>query len=173
MDLLDEKQIIVITDEMINKDNKEDIKRLVQKTRILNETMMDINSLLEDSGNELLRTIEITDDTEEILQDTNVELAVANKDQKSGYLLKSTIIGGVIGLLLGGPLGGLAGWSISATITGITALTGSILGSVTFGGTAYGLVKNKRENASKDCKKICEDRKNVSKKNKIKKYNVM
>lgn len=167
MNLLDEKQIIVITDEMIEEENKEDIKMLVQKTRILNETMMDLNSLLEDSGNELLQTREITDETEEILQDTNVELAVANKHQKSGNLLKSTLIGGVIGLILGGPLGGLAGWSISATITGITALTGSILGSVTFGGATYGLVKNKNEIAAQDCKKIIEDRK------KAQKYNLM
>ena len=159
MELLDEKQIIVITDEIIDEENKEDIKRLVQKIGLLNETMMDINSLLEDSGNELLRTIEITDNTEEILQDTNIELAIANKEQKSGNLLKSTLIGGVIGLLLGGPLGGLAGWSISATISGITALTGSILGSVTFGGATYGLVKNKRETATKDCEKIIKDRK--------------
>jgi hypothetical protein len=161
MDLLDEKQIIIITDEMIDEENKEDIKKLVQKTRILNETMKDLNSLLKDSGEVLLKTREITDETEEIIKDTNVELAIANKYQKSGNLLKSTLIGGIIGLLLGGPLGGLAGWSISATISGITALTGSILGSVTFGGTVYGLVKNKRDVASKDCKKIIEDRKKV------------
>ena len=161
MDLFDESQIIILTDEMIENEDKKDLEKLVQNTRILNETMKDINSLLEDSGKELLQTREITEDTEETLQDTNVELAIANKHQKSGNLLKSTIIGGVIGLFLGGPLGGLVGWSVSSAIAGITALTGSILGSITIGGTTYGLIKNKKETASMECKKAIKDRKNL------------
>ena len=161
MDLFDESQIIILTDEMIENEDKKDLEKLVQNTRILNETMKDINSLLEDSGKELLQTREITEDTEETLQDTNVELAIANKHQKSGNLLKSTIIGGVIGLFLGGPLGGLVGWSVSSAIAGITALTGSILGSITIGGTTYGLIKNKKETASMECKKAIEDRKKL------------
>lgn len=159
INLFDKNNVITITDEMIEEENREDLKKLVQNTAILNETMKDLNSLIEDSGNQIMEIEENVEDTNEILADTNVVLAKANKSQKTGNLIKITVIGGVIGLCLGGPLGGLAGWGISSAIAGVTAIVGSILGTITAGGTAYGIVKGKRDKAARDCTKAIEDRK--------------
>jgi len=157
--LFDEKNVITITDEILEEENKEDLKKLVQNTAILNETMKGLNSLIEDSGTQIMEVEENVEDTNEILSDTNIVLAKANKSQKTGNLLKTTIISGVIGFCLGGPLGGLAGWGISSTIIGITAIVGSILGTVTAGGTVYSIVKGKRDKAIRDCARVIEDRK--------------
>lgn len=157
--LFDEKNVITITDEILEEENKEDLKKLVQNTAILNETMKNLNSLIEDSGTQIMEVEENVEDTNEILSDTNVVLAKANKSQKTGNLIKTTVIGGVIGLCLGGPLGGLAGWGISSAIAGLTALVGSVLGTITAGGTAYGIVKGKRDKAARDCARAIEDRK--------------
>lgn len=159
INLFDEKNVITITDEILEEENKEDLKKLVQNTAILNETMKDLNTLIEDSGGQIIQIDDNVEDTNEILTNTNIVLAKANKSQKTGNLLKTTIISGVIGFCLGGPLGGLAGWGISSTIVGITAIVGSILGTVTAGGTVYGIVKGKRDKAVRDCARIIEDRK--------------
>lgn len=159
INLFDEKNVITITDEILEEENKEDLKKLVQNTAILNETMKDLNTLIEDSGGQIIQIDDNVEDTNEILTNTNIVLAKANKSQKTGNLLKTTIISGVIGFCLGGPLGGLAGWGISSTIVGITAIVGSILGTVTAGGTVYGIVKGKRDKAVRDCARVIEDRK--------------
>lgn len=80
--LFDEKNVITITDEMLEEENKEDLKKLVQNTAILNETMKNLNSLIEDSGTQIMEVEENVEDTNEILSDTNVVLAKANKSQK-------------------------------------------------------------------------------------------
>lgn len=157
--LFDEKNVIIVTNEMIEEENKEDLKKLVQNTAILNETMKDLNSIIGDSGGQIMQIVDNVEDANEMIADTNVVLAKANKSQKTGNLIKTTIIGGVIGLCLGGPLGGLAGWGISSAIAGVTAIVGSILGTVTAGGTAYGIVKGRRDKAVRDCRRAIEDRK--------------
>lgn len=129
------------TDEQEDRENKEDIKCLVQDTARIKEIMKDINELIEDEGEQLVYAELITDDTEEILEDTNDQLYKARESQKKALILKGTLVSAGIGACFGGPIGGILGSTVHLTIAGV------ILGGVSIGGLTGSLanyvLKNK------------------------------
>lgn len=129
------------TDEQEDRENKEDIKCLVQDTARIKEIMKDINELIEDEGEQLVYAELITDDTEEILEDTNDQLHKARESQKKAVILKGTLVSAGIGACFGGPIGGILGSTVHLTIAGV------ILGGVSIGGLTGSLanyvLKNK------------------------------
>ena len=76
------------TDELQEKENKEDIKRLLQYTEKIKEIMKDLNELIEDEGEQIVYAKLITDDTEETLEETNIQLHNARESQKKAAILK-------------------------------------------------------------------------------------
>jgi hypothetical protein len=122
------------TDEQEDKENKEDIKRLVQDTAKIKEIMKDINELIEDEGEQIIYAELITDDTEYILEETNIQLHKARESQKKAAILKGTLVSAGIGACIGGPIGGVLGSSIHLTVLGV------LVGGVSIGGFAGSLI---------------------------------
>lgn len=121
------------TDELQDKENKEDIQRLLQYTAKIKEIMKDMNELIEDGGEQIVYAELITDDTEDILEETNIQLHKARESQKKAAILKGTLISAGIGACIGGPIGGVLGSSFH-----LTAL-GALVGGVSIGGFAGSL----------------------------------
>lgn len=150
----DENKILTITEEIIEEEDEKDYQKLMKDSIIIKETMEDLNKILEDSGLTLLEVEENVQDTDNNLNSTNTQLVKANKYQKSAGIIKGTIIGGVIGLIFGGPIGGLLGWEIGSGLTAISALVGSVFGTVTVGGTTYGIMNDKKKKAEREYRRL-------------------
>ena len=115
-------------EEQQKKENNEDVKRLAQDTVEIRAIMKDLNELIEDEGEQIVYAKLITDDTEETLEEANIQLRKARESQKKSVILKGTLISAGIGACIGGPIGGILGSSVHLTIMG------AILGGVSIAG---------------------------------------
>ena len=150
----DENKIITITEELMEEEDEKDYKKLMEDTIIIKETMEDLNKILEDSGLAIIDVEENIEETDNNLNAANTQLVKANKYQKSAGIIKGTLIGGVIGLIFGGPIGGFLGWEIGSGLTAISALIGSVFGTVTVGGTTYGVMNDKKKKAEQEYRRL-------------------
>jgi len=128
-------------EEQQKKENNEDAKRLAQDTEKINEIMKDLNELIENEGEQIAYAKLITDDTEETLEETNIQLHKARESQKKSVVLKGTLISAGVGACIGGPIGGVLGSSIHLTV--LCALVGGVsIGGFT-GSLANFILRNK------------------------------
>lgn len=114
--------------EELEKENNEDAKRIANDSEKIKEIMKDLNELIEDGGEQIVYAKLITDDTEETLEEANIQLHKARESQKKSVILKGTLISAGIGACIGGPIGGILGSSVHLTIMG------AILGGVSIAG---------------------------------------
>jgi hypothetical protein len=114
--------------EELEKENNEDAKRIANDSEKIKEIMKDLNELIEDGGEQIVYAKLITDDTEETLEEANIQLRKARESQKKSVILKGTLISAGIGACIGGPIGGILGSSVHLTIMG------AILGGVSIAG---------------------------------------
>ena len=128
-------------EERQKKETYEDVKRLAKDTDKINEIMKDLNELIEDEGEQIIYAKLITNDTEETLEETNIQLHRARESQKKSIVLKGTLISAGVGACIGGPIGGVLGSSIHLTV--LCALVGGVsIGGFT-GSLANFILRNK------------------------------
>ena len=128
-------------EEQQKKENNEDVKRLAYDTAKIKEIMKDLNGLIEDDGEQIVYAKILTDDAQETLKETNIQLHKARESQKKALILKGTLISAGVGACIGGPIGGVLGSSIHLTV--LCALVGGVsIGGFT-GSLANFILRNK------------------------------
>ena len=127
----------------IKKESEEEAKKLLNESIQLKQTMSEINHLLEKSGQQLKHIEDKTDESNENIKHSKSNIDTSHNYFKKTNLLKFTAISSVIGLCVGGPLGGVICNSIAANLVGIGIFSGSVIGSLSLGGTTYSILKQK------------------------------
>lgn len=137
-------EIIKVNDEIIENENKKEILKLSNDSKILKETMEDINNLLSDSGI-------IVNNIDEKISKSNKDIEITTQEIEKSHnyffksnILKATAISALVGLCVGGPIGGVLGYTIGTIGVGI--ISGSVIGSVGCGGITHAIVKKKVTN---------------------------
>ena len=115
-------------DEEQEREDRKDAEKLAKDTETIKTIMKDLNELIEDEDEQIVFAERITDETHDVLKETNENIHKARESQKKALILKGTLISAGVGLCVGGPIGGLLGSSVHLTTIG------AIIGGVSFGG---------------------------------------
>ena len=121
-------------------ETEEDTKKILKESNELKKTMYEINKLLEKSGHKLKHIENKTNISKENIKICKNDIDVSNIYFKKTNLLKITAITSLVGLCVGGPIGGVICNSIATNLIGIGIFSGSLIGSLTFGGTTYSIL---------------------------------
>jgi Mg/Co/Ni transporter MgtE len=126
---------------IIRQENEEDYKNLARQTEQIEDITHFLNNIINEGGAQLAEVDTTIIETNEVIDDININLEQAHKSRINGLLLKGTAIGVGVGFALGGLAGSIVGSYLGSISVGF--LAGSIpLGSLS-GGATYGIIKNK------------------------------
>jgi hypothetical protein len=129
-------------DELLKKENEEDLKKILRDTAQINEIQDDMRDILGLQKEALENTDDVIEDSVTTAEQATLTIGEAKKSFFSSILLRNTFIAGLVGMVIGGPLGGLLAVSTGGSIIG-SAIGGGVIGSGVIGGTTYGVTKDK------------------------------
>lgn len=131
---------------IIRKENEDDYRNLAHQAEQIEDITHYINSIINDGGEKLDEIETAITETNNVIDDVNVNLEQVHKTRINGLLLKGTAIGVGVGFALGGIAGGIVGSYLGSISVGF--LVGSIpLGSLG-GGATYGIIKSKAKSST-------------------------
>ena len=130
-------------DKLIYEENLQESKQLYEKSKLIKKTMSEITDLLEKSGNQIKHVEKKTEVSKKDIENSKIKIEESQTYSKNTHILKATALLSVVGLCIGGPLGGVICNSIGSSLVGIGIFSGSVIGTLSFGGTTYGILKSK------------------------------
>ena len=129
-------------DEAIEKENREDARKLLENSRIIKEISQDLGMLIEEADEPLKQADEHIEDANESTKEAVVEIKEAKYHHFKSKLWKNTLLAGFFGFIIGGPVGGIIGTYTSVSAGGL-GIASALLGGATSSTATYGIMKNK------------------------------
>jgi hypothetical protein len=136
-------------EEIQRRENEEDYRKLAIQSQQIEDITKSLNELINDGAKHLDEIDDTVIDSYTAIDDINIDLEQAKKTKIKGMLLKGTVISTCIGFAVGGIAGGVIGSYLGSV--GIGFLLGSIPVGGLSGGTTYGIIKKKADNADEVC----------------------
>ena len=143
--IADDNIDIIDINQRMEDENRNDAEKIARYSAIIHEIMRDMSQLINDGGEQLIVAREFVEGADINVEDAVEQLTHARKSQASSVILKGTIGGIIIGLLIGGPGGAVTGYAIGHAVLGGAIIGGLSLGSI-FGGVSNAIYRNKARN---------------------------
>lgn len=129
-------------DEAIEKENKEDAKNLLEKSRIIKEISQDLSTLIDDAEVPLKEADDLTEEAQEHVKEAEIEIDKAKYHHLRSKLWKNTMLAGFFGFIIGGPAGGIIGTYTSVSAIGL-GVASALFSGATSSAATYGIIKDK------------------------------
>ena len=134
-------------DDELERENREDAKKLMESAIFIKEISKDLNILIEDAQEPIETTVELIEDTNNTVKDANTKLEEAKYHHFRSKLWKTSFINAFLGFIIGGPIGGAIGVGTGISAIGL-GISSALFGGATTGAATYGILKNKIKNLS-------------------------
>lgn len=134
-------------DDELERENKEDAKKLMESAVLIKEISKDLNILIEDAQEPIETTVELMEDSNNTVKDANTRLEEAKYHYFKSKLWKTSFINAFLGFIIGGPLGSIVGVGTGISAIGL-GISSALFGGATTGAATYSILKNKIKNLS-------------------------